>query len=348
MSSSDQARSNRFDTMRLVFAIAVMVAHIFMLSDLPGSRPYQQMSGIFAELSIRGFFILSGGLVYASWLRSRSVGQYAAKRVRRLYPVYSAIVIACAIAALIFAPEARADLGAVGKYLLANLVFLNFLHPDLPGVFEGNRFSEVNGALWTIKIEVMFYIAVPILVWMMGLFGRFKFALLVLIYIAAEVWRAGFGHIGAEQNSGLLIQLSRQLPGQMSFFVAGIFMWEFRALMREKWWMFSLAGLTLTSASFLPYGEPLCAAGWAALIGGIAFSPGPELNAARFGDFSYGIYSAHFPIIQLVIALGLFQVTPFGAAAIAVIATFIIAVFCWNFVEKPFLARSNWYRRQSG
>jgi len=38
----------------------------------------------------------------------------------------------------------------------------------------------------------------------------------------------------------------------------------------------------------------------------------------------------------------------FGAAAIAVIATFIIAVFCWNFVEKPFLARSNWYRRQSG
>ncbi len=341
------ARSNRFDTMRLVFALAVLFSHVLVLPDMPGTRQVQSISNIFGELSIQGFFILSGGLVYGSWNRRVSIGNYALKRVRRLYPAYSSVIFATVILALIFVPEVRADLGTTFKYILANITFLNFLQPTLPGIFEGQRFEEINGALWTVKVEVMYYLVLPILVITMNAVGKFRWVLLALVYIAAEIWRAGFAQYGHANGSYALIQISRQLPGQMSFFVSGIILWEFRQFIRARWWMFALGGFVVVLTSYLPHAEPLRAAGWCALIGGIAFSPGPELNAARYGDFSYGIYGTHFPITQAIIAMGVFQYSIWAGYATAIVVTILVAVARWNLIEKWFLESNNWYREKS-
>jgi len=40
-------------------------------------------------------------------------------------------------------------------------------------------------------------------------------------------------------------------------------------------------------------------------------------DAARFGDLSYGLYIVHFPIIQCVIAAGLFATPSVGFAVAA-------------------------------
>ena len=68
----------------------------------------------------------------------------------------------------------------------ANLIFLNFVHPTLPGVFEGNQLSEVNGALWTLKIEVMFYAAVPLLAWAFRKLGRLPVIAAVYLRVGVE------------------------------------------------------------------------------------------------------------------------------------------------------------------
>jgi peptidoglycan/LPS O-acetylase OafA/YrhL len=341
-------QTNRYDLLRFVFAAIVFGCHVIVL---PGFGISPEMEYFFLEtlgrVAIQGFFVISGALVLGSLERSSSVASYAAKRTRRLYPAYFVIVMTCAIAALILVPAAREDLATTAKYIGFNLVFLNFLQPDLPGVFEGQRFTAVNGALWTVKIEVMFYMVLPILVWILNRLGKFRFVLLGLIYIASEIWRIGLEHYGMTNGSGIIVQLSRQLPGQMSFFVAGMLLWEFRDIARKRWAIVAFIGVVGLAASYLPALEPIRALTLACLIAAIALSPGPELNAARFGDFSYGMYGAHFPVTQTVIALGLFQTSMALGYVVSAIATMIAAILLWNFVEKPFLHKGNWYLRKS-
>ena len=105
--------------------------------------------------------------------------------IRDSYPAYFTVVMLCAIGLVAVSSLNVADYFSTAwtKYVVANLLFLNFLHPTLPGVFEGNKIPEVNGALWTLKIEVLFYLSVPVFVF---LFRRFShFSVILVTYCAS-------------------------------------------------------------------------------------------------------------------------------------------------------------------
>ena len=107
---SEAMRTNRFDLLRLVFASTVFVGHALILPDLTGTGQAEFLLASLSELSIEGFFIISGGLVYGSYLRSKALGDYTGKRVRRLYPAYAVVILTAVVLALIFSPAAREDL----------------------------------------------------------------------------------------------------------------------------------------------------------------------------------------------------------------------------------------------
>ncbi|RYY91585.1 MAG: acyltransferase, partial [Alphaproteobacteria bacterium] len=205
--------ANNFNLLRLCFALMVVAYHLVAIPGW-GEAILRQMA-LLAEVGVQGFFVLSGYLVYASLERSSSMAAYAEKRFRRLYPAYAFVILVCAGAALIASPAAREDLLGVARYTGWNLIFANFMEPNLPGVFASNPMTEVNGALWTLKIEVMFYLVLPILLWLLRLCGRYDWIGCLLLYVGAEVWRAWFNHIGQ-------FEIARQLPGQMSFFLTGM------------------------------------------------------------------------------------------------------------------------------
>jgi len=337
-----RAPANNFNLLRLAFALMVAAYHLVFLSGIEAWSGTIHFLSTFAEIGVQGFFVLSGFLVYASLDRSTSLPLYAEKRVRRLYPAYAVVVLACAAAACAVSHEARGDLAAVGRYLAANLAFANFLEPSLPGVFASpaNIVPEVNGALWTLKIEVMFYLILPLLAWFLRVAGRARWFVIVFIYAGAEVWRLGLESIDQAE-------LSRQLPGQMSFFITGM------ALYRLRWTgirmhLAGMVGAALLTLTFLvPCAEPLraiglgCCAAWAAIAA-------PRLpDAARFGDLSYGLYVVHFPVIQTVAALGLFASSAWVGVGAAAIASLVAALILWHFVEKPWLRKDSPYRAAS-
>jgi peptidoglycan/LPS O-acetylase OafA/YrhL len=256
------------------------------------------------------------------------------------------VVLACAIGALVFSPEARADLGAVANYLGWNLVFLNFMAPNLPGVFEGNRFTEVNGALWTLKIEVMFYLVLPLLAVLLRAAGRRRWMVLAALYVGAEAWRIGLEAVGQANSAVLLTDLARQLPGQMSFFVVGLAFHMIR-LDTRRLQLAALAGLGVLVLSLLtPLAEPLRAIGLGAVTIYLATGVRRGVDAARFGDLSYGLYIVHFPIIQTTAALGLFA-TPLIGMSVSALAAFAAAILLWRMVERPALRADSAYRKHA-
>lgn len=331
---------NNFNLLRLAFALFVVVYHLVVLSAAPGWAHLEGPFSLLAEIGVQGFFVLSGYLVYASFDRSASLGLYAEKRVRRLYPAYAAVILACAVVSVAFVPEARANLVAVAEYLGWNLVFANFMAPEISGVFANNPMHEINGALWTLKIEVMFYIILPVLAWVLRAFGAARWLLIALIYAGAEAWRV----LLTEQGQ---LELSRQLPGQMSFFITGMAL--HRLSLRGAWLHASgLAGVALLAGSLVfDAGEPARAVGLGAVAIWIA-TGWPRLpEAARFGDVSYGLYIVHFPIIQVVVTLGLFSV-PWAGAVLAMIASLTAAFLLWYAVERPSLRKDSAYREAGG
>lgn len=327
---------NNFNLLRLCFALMVVAYHIMMAVPEWKAALYPQMA-LLAEVGVQGFFILSGYLVYASLERSSSLFDYAEKRFRRLYPAYAFVILACVGIALIASPGAREDLVGVARYTGWNLVFANFMEPNLPGVFLNNPTTEVNGALWTLKIEVMFYLILPVLLWLLRLGGRYDWIGCLLIYVGAEVWRGWFNHVGQ-------FELARQLPGQLSFFLTGM-MLQAAGLTGPRLHIAGIAGAVLFVASIVwPQVEFVRAIGLGALAVWLATGTIRLPDAARFGDLSYGIYIVHAPIIQVAVATGIFAIGAWTGAGIAVGASVIAALFLWHMVEKPSLRRDSAYR----
>lgn len=334
---------NNFNLLRLMFALMVVVYHAIALPGLAGWEQAEASTSLLAEIGVQGFFVLSGYLVWASLERSPSLGLYAEKRARRLLPGYVTVVVACAVAAVILVPAARGDLSAVAGYLGWNLAFLNFMEPDLPGVFQGNTFTDINGALWTLKIEVMFYLILPLLAWILRAAGARRWIVFGIIYVGAEVWRGMLEQAGQAQG-GVLIELSRQLPGQMSFFITGIALCAWRNDLNWRSMIAPLGFILLALSIAIPQADFVRAAGLGIVAVWVAVAIPKLFDAARFGDLSYGLYIVHFPIIQCVIAAGLFQQSPALALAVAAGASLLSATGLWWLIERPALRRDSAYR----
>jgi peptidoglycan/LPS O-acetylase OafA/YrhL len=67
-------------------------------------------------------------------------------------------------------------------------------------------------------------------------------------------------------------------------------------------------------------------------------------DAARFGDISYGLYIVHFPIIQILVVLGVFVANPLVGLAAAALASVSAAFLLWHLVERPSLRADSAYR----
>ena len=326
-------RRNNFDLLRLLFASIVVFYHAYDLSFDPA---YSWISHVFsARLAVEGFFAMSGCLIVRSYDRSRGIKDYMEKRARRILPAYWAallLTLAIGIAFSTLPFQAFIMSPATWQYIGANLLFANFLHPDLPGLFTSNPvMSSVNGSLWTIKVEVMFYMLVPVMVLACRRLGKWQtlsglFALSILYRVLCD----RFNHP----------TLGIQLPGQLSFFLVGsavYFYYEWFKRHSRWMWMLALSCYTVNLVCGWMVFRSIGIALGTMCVGLLLPCLG---HPTKYGDFSYGIYVVHFPIIQTFIAIGLVRFHPSVALALIVISVGMVAVASWNIIEAPWLRRS--------
>lgn len=340
---------NNLDMLRLALAGMVFLFHMGDLTSFPAFSWFA--NNIPSQTAVKGFFVISGLLIYRSYSRSRSLGSYFDKRVRRIYPAYFTVIVLAALSLVFLSSVSAKTYFGFGfwKYLAANLVFLNHFCPALPGVFAGNNETAVNGALWTLKIEWLWYLSIPIVFRLAKRFGNPSvfgaFAAFSLL------WRYGFsGYASAVHGSDpktafLCSHLAIEFPGQLIYFLAGVVLVLYFDRLRRHLPLVAVGTVLLFAVDhFFTKGafDVIWISGAVLIVGFWRYLG----NFSKYGDFSYGVYIVHWPILQVLIATGVAAAMPpwrffFLAVALVVLA----ATLLWHLVEKRFLRNSSHYRQ---
>ncbi len=327
-------QGNCFDMIRYYLAFVVVFAHFSILS---GANNFNWITN--SGEAVSGFFTLSGFLVFYSFIRKPSLKTYAVKRIRRIFPPYFFIIALCVVGGAflsVLSSEEYFSSSMLYNYIAANCSFLNFIEPNLPGVFGDNVMRAVNGSLWTMKVELMLYASVPIAYFF---FKRFsKVTVLAVIFVLSIVYREFFLYLYETEGKELYNILARQVGSQLVYFYSGTaILLYFEQFQRYVKYLLPAALILYAGRYYVDALQFLEPFSFAVLIIGIAYNV-KFLNVfSRFENVSYGIYLFHFPVIQTIVHFRLHEYSYMLAIVTAIVATVALACFSWNFIEKPIL-----------
>lgn len=315
-------RDNCFDFLRYFFAFSLILTHFCTLTDT------EQFWFITGQMRVKAFFTITGFLVVYSFLRRNNLKVYCRKRILRIIPAYVTMVLLCYLAGGLFsdAPLKEYYLSLQSaKYMAANLSFLNYLEPCLPGLFTDNFYGPfVNGSLWSMKYEVLFYCFVPVLIWLMRRYN--KLYVLIAVFVGLLTYNTFY---------------SNSLSTIIYFFSGTAILLYFDWFCRNIRWILPVCILYL-GATFifgnhiLYYLEPFA---FSAVIVGIAYFCKPLNVFRRFDNISYGLYLYHFPVIQVLVQYDIHHNNIYIAFLLALIITTLLALASWYIIEKPMLKR---------
>lgn len=327
--STSEIGENAFNAIRFFCCLIVIVGHCFDMSH----THFAYRSYIDMHISVCVFFILSGFWVTKSFFSTENIKAYAIKRIKRLLPMYYLTVLLFALICCIYS-----DLGIKGyflsshfwKYIFWNSIYLNFMCPSLPGVFNG---LAINGALWTIKVEIGFYIILPILIYFLRKFDSRKKQNLFLIgiYVLSVIWNEGLRHLSTIIH--IPPQLSYQLPGFMSYFIMGmLFLFNWEPLISKKNY-YIVPAVIIFAFHYFTKTEILmpCALTMILMWAGISLKILKKVGTPV--DYSYGMYLFHFPLVDIYTHHGLFNSTFVGGGICVIAISFIMAFIAEKYIQ---------------
>jgi peptidoglycan/LPS O-acetylase OafA/YrhL len=331
-------RSNGFDLVRLVAAVAVIVGHSYPLT---GHATPGFLGSHMGTIAVKAFFITSGFLIARSWLSEPDILAFARKRLLRIMP---ALIVVVLLTLLVLGPLVS-QLGpwayfhkhGAFHYLWNILMFPIY---DLPGVFEHNTYPiAVNGSLWSLPAEMFMYILTPLILVGRGRRSRHVVVFCAAVFVAVDLYYTRIIH-----PAPLVVIYGTSLASFLEvapYFIIGMVYAAFD-LNRFARPITGLALLVL--AAFSVNNFILNEVVLLVLLPFVVISIGTmNFRSLDFildkGDFSYGLYLYGFPVQQsvafLIAGAALY---PYVNAIIALPVAFILAMLSWHLVEKRALA----------
>jgi peptidoglycan/LPS O-acetylase OafA/YrhL len=351
--AAPRRRLDSLDGLRGLAAVGVLVLHVWMFSHGDSHRQtktFLDLSLGELRLGVQLFFVLSGFLIFRPFVaaaldgarKGPSMRRYAIRRAARILPGYW--------------------LALAGSFLLLR----HLDHPmqvapsELPVflLFAQNHFEEtikhLDPPMWTLAIEVSFYVALPIAGWIALRLGahRNRLAALALTIVGAgllftavayeRAWPQTLStsllpHL-AEFGAGMTIAVA--LHGRTlgrgraaALAVAGVML-----VIVNSWWHANGIGAQETRSLV---GDAPGVAGLALIVAVLIAGPwrarllanGP---AKWLGTVSYGVYLIHFPVIVGLRMTGHWPEDSLTRDLLAVLAiTLPAAAISWFVFERP-------------
>lgn len=322
-------QKNNFDILRLFLAVLVYFAHWNILTEQ--NLPYMvfHLSGY----AVHMFFIVSGFLIFWSFDADQNKKHFYIKRFFRIFPLYAFLIILQTLFFLWFCNE---NIFQTVKYFISNIFFLNFLSPTVGTILSNLKVDAINGSLWTLKNEVVFYLAVPLLFMLYKKFGK---SIFVIFYILSVAYMFIIDYIVSleivsRHHADILLF---QFPAQIRLFMVGILFYIlFHKFKNQN--IYPLAAISLflliffkDNTYFIYLAYPFC-------IGFIMICLVYFLKQIKINfDFSYSLYILHFPIIQLSLYFGINPTNSvlsfLGLSAVIL----LLSYFSQIYIEKRFI-----------
>lgn len=325
---------NSFDFIRFVAASAVVLTHAFALSG----RDQPHIGSItLGGVSVWAFFILSGYLISASWDQYPRFNVFFAKRALRIFPgLIVALFLTVVVCGFFYS-----TLGLLGYFrspgtiaYFNNVLLINTQY-SLPGVFSHNIYpNAVNGSLWTLAYEFLMYLALAFF-GVIRLFKKMPIEVFWVFLFALQIITiiGGFQHF---DFFILYFQFNLLITMGLMFFTGVLIQKKVKSIPLRPLYGLGAAILFIAVVTIVPKITELAAATILA-YSLFALGSSPHMSwFGRYGDFSYGIYIYHFPIMQMVVA-STGTHTPFRLFAVVWPISVIAGATSWWLVESRFL-----------
>ncbi|MBD5185537.1 MAG: acyltransferase [Bacteroidales bacterium] len=299
---------NNFGAIRYILAFAIFLSHYNILTQ---SNFWFPITGYYRVCS---FFVMSGFLIYGSFQRSNDWKDYLKNRAWRILPSYLLTVVACAFLLVFVSELPPADyflsLQWI-KYLIANALSLNFIEPQLPGVFPDHVEPAVNASLWTMKVEWMLYLFIIPVIWFSHK-SKWPFWKVFLVILGfSVVYRWFLLHMAETSGRESFRTLDKQIWGQLGFFYSGVFLYVYLEKVKKVKYALAIVSFAVLFVGVTWFGGHMLfrllffPTSLAGLVVSLAFIGQWGKWAEMFENCSYEIYLFHFPMIHVAVHLGL-------------------------------------------
>ena len=322
-----KSRKNNLDIIRFFAAILVAFSHSYPLVQASNDNEplfVFTKQTTFGGIAVAIFFIISGFLIPQSFDKSNNLKTYIKSRILRIFP---GLFAALAVSAFIIGPLLTSlpiseyfSNPKVYKYFIG-ITLLPNLSPSLPGVFEANTFgSFVNGSLWTLKFEFLFYIVVALI----GVFKLLNKKFVLFYFIVTLL--LSLPNINSNLHNLFMLG---------SYFSAGTLLYLFRHQIKLKRSYVIISLILVLFASKIGLFEASIALFGSYLVIYIGYQQKFVFSSfTKYGDISYGIYIYAFPIQQSIIAIFSSNITPFQNFIISLPIIIICSFLSWHLIKK--------------
>lgn len=333
-------RENNFDLLRVIAALQVMImhttAHILLEHDYTLNTFWTFIIEILSYIEgVPIFFLISGFLITMSYERNSNIKNYIQNRVLRIFPglyvnIFLGVIILYYFGYLQFNLE-------FFSWLMAQLTIVQFYNAEM---FRGFGVGVINGSLWTISVELSFYILLPLLFLVLK---KQKVFFIIIGLVSFIIWNYDFNS-AKDVFINKLIHVSI-LP-YIFLFIIGICFYKFfdnvKSYIENKFGVWCIAFIIFNSIVYyfsLENNYFINILKWfifSFFIFSFVFSfKNLSYRILHGNDYTYGIYIYHMLIINILVHLNL--VSEIKYFIIVIILSIILGIFSWHFIEKPML-----------
>jgi len=317
---------NNFNLLRLVFATLVVFSHAYALLGYEEPIIWGRSLG---NLSVHGFFVISGYLICQSYLRSNTFVSFAANRVLRILPGLLVAMFATGLIASHFGgfkenPVPYIANGPVWTLTWEVVCYLMLAALGLLGTLNRDGFSVFFAVAWLLYLLNLSSDSAPFLV-----IAPLMMMFLAGMFISLVEAKMSFGKIAAWSSATLALLAFLPLPLAIYDWISNNipFLWGPKVSFEQ----FVRIGYMVAFPAFVIY---------------LGKYTKPLMNLKN--DISYGVYIYGWPIAQAIVAVAAqysikLNVLSYFLITMAILAP--IAFVSWKVIEKPSMSLKKWFDR---